>query len=83
MPEAEKAVRDAYTVNKEILRPGRERIIVTLMQPRTYHVLVVRQDAGSGQSQAPVTFGNFVGSTAEVLGPRKRGTGFAASPDRL
>jgi protein involved in polysaccharide export with SLBB domain len=74
--EAEKAVRDAYTVKKEILRPGRERIIVTLMQPRTYHVLVVRQDAGSGQGQAPTTFGNFVGSTAEVLGPRKRGTGF-------
>jgi len=76
VPEAEKAVRDAYTVKKEILRPGRERIIVTLMQPRTYHVLVVRQDAGAGQSQAPVTFGGFVGSNAEVLGPRKRGAGF-------
>lgn len=76
IPEAEEAVRHAYTVKKEILRPGRERIIVTLLQPRTYHVLVVRQDAGSGQGNVPTSFGGFYGNTAEVLGPRKRGTGF-------
>lgn len=76
IPEAEEAVRQAYTVKKEILRPGRERIIVTLLQPRTYHVLVVRQDAGSGQGNVPTSFGGFIGNTAEVLGPRKRGTGF-------
>lgn len=73
--EAEKAVREAYTVTKQILKPGRERIIVTLLQPRTYSVLVVRQDSGPGTgATTPVSFGSFVGG-AEVVGPRKRGTG--------
>jgi protein involved in polysaccharide export with SLBB domain len=75
--EAEEAVRQAYTVKKEVLRPGRERIIVTLLQPRTYHVLVIRQDAGSGTGNTtPVTFGTFQGAS-EVTGPRQRGVGTA------
>jgi protein involved in polysaccharide export with SLBB domain len=73
--EAEQAVRYAYTVKKEILKPGRERIIVTLLQPRTYSILVVRQDQGGQTGQVPITFGGFTG-TSEVLGPRKRGTGY-------
>ncbi|MBL8794543.1 MAG: polysaccharide biosynthesis/export family protein, partial [Planctomycetia bacterium] len=73
--EAESTVRTAYTVDKEIIKPGRERIIVTLLQPRTSSVLVVRQDGASGAgSTVPVTFGGFVG-TSEVIGGRKRGTG--------
>jgi protein involved in polysaccharide export with SLBB domain len=73
--EAESLVRRAYTVDKEIIKPGRERIIVTLLQPRTSSVLVVRQDGASGAgSTVPVTFGGFVG-TSEVIGGRKRGTG--------
>lgn len=73
--EAEALVRRAYTVDKEIIKPGRERIIVTLLQPRTSSVLVVRQDGASGAgSTVPVTFGGFVG-TSEVIGGRKRGTG--------
>lgn len=73
--EAEQAVRQAYTTKKQILKPGRERIIVTLLQPRTYSVLVVRQDSGAGTgTTTPVSFGSFVGG-AEVVGPRKRGTG--------
>lgn len=75
VPEAEEAVRQAYTVKKEILRPGRERIIVTLLQPRTYHVLVIRQDSGTGTgATTPVSFGTFQGSS-EVTGPRMRGVG--------
>jgi protein involved in polysaccharide export with SLBB domain len=74
--EAEEAVRQAYTVKKKILKPGQERIIVTLLQPRTYSVLVVRQDAASGSGgTTPVTFGSFVGAQ-EIPGPRKRGAGF-------
>jgi protein involved in polysaccharide export with SLBB domain len=56
--DAEKVVRKAY-VDRELLASGRERIIVTLMRPRTYHVLVIRQEAGTalGDNIAPVKQG--------------------------
>jgi len=41
--QVEQTIRNAY-IRKKILKPERERIIVTLMRPRTYHVLVVRED---------------------------------------
>src|SRR5262249_41093616 len=44
--QAQEKVVEAYTVTKKILQPGRTRIIVTLIKPRTYHVLVLREDAG-------------------------------------
>jgi protein involved in polysaccharide export with SLBB domain len=44
--EAETAVRRAYS-DKKILKQGNERVIVTLMRRRTYHVLVLRQEAGN------------------------------------
>ncbi len=47
---AEQKIRDVY-VGKKILKADRERTIVTLMRPRTYHILVVREDetaAGAG-----------------------------------
>lgn len=53
--EAQAAIVKAYTKPDEILKEG-ARVIVTLMQPRTYHVLVLREDAGS------VTFGSTGGS---------------------
>lgn len=43
LQQAEQAIREAY-IDAKILKPDRERIIVTLMRPRTYHVLVVRED---------------------------------------
>ena len=43
--EAREAIAKAYVSPEEILKPGKERISVTLMEPRRYHVLVVRQDA--------------------------------------
>ncbi|MEM8680527.1 MAG: polysaccharide biosynthesis/export family protein [Planctomycetota bacterium] len=43
LQEAERKIRETYIARK-ILKPERERIIVTLMKPRTYHVLVVRED---------------------------------------
>ncbi len=67
--EAQEAIIKAYTVDKKILVPGRERIVVTLMRPRTYHVLVVRQDTGA------IGFGAPTGSTGGLLGQTKRGTG--------
>lgn len=43
--QAEHEIRESYTVANRILQPERARIIVTLMRPRTYSVLVVREDA--------------------------------------
>jgi protein involved in polysaccharide export with SLBB domain len=47
--EVENAVRKAY-VAKEILKKGNERVIVTLMRRRVYHVLVMRQETGNFSS---------------------------------
>ena len=44
LPQAEYAIRKAYTVDQRILRPDEARIIVTIMRPRTYQILVVRED---------------------------------------
>jgi protein involved in polysaccharide export with SLBB domain len=70
LSEAQDEIIKFYTVTKKILQPGRERVIVTLMRPRTYHVLVVRQDTGAiALAQAPgAGAGGFLGQT-------KRGTG--------
>lgn len=43
--EADKAIRNAY-INDGILEEGRERIIVTLMQPRRTRVKIFRQEVG-------------------------------------
>jgi hypothetical protein len=46
LAQAQAKVVEAYTVSKKILQPGRARIVVTLIKPRTSHVLVLREDAG-------------------------------------
>lgn len=46
LPEAERRIRETY-IKKKILKAETARIIVTLMRPRTYHVLVVREDETS------------------------------------
>jgi protein involved in polysaccharide export with SLBB domain len=43
--QVENALRRAYTVDRQILAPGRDRIIVTLLKPREISVVVMRQDA--------------------------------------
>ena len=48
--QAEKKIVDAYTTDKEILLEGSEKIIITLMKPRTYNVLVIREDIVSRTS---------------------------------
>lgn len=62
--EASKAIRDAY-INGEILVRGRQRIIVSLMQPRTKRVMVFRQETG----------GFTTGPNGIVATTSKRGTG--------
>jgi len=43
IPQLEMVIRRSY-IDNEILVRGRDRIIVTLMRPRTYKVLVIRED---------------------------------------
>jgi hypothetical protein len=68
--QAENLIRDTYTVRKQILRPGEDRILVSLQRPRTYSVLVIRQEAQGqelgGQGAQPGTL---------LPGVLKRGTG--------
>jgi hypothetical protein len=69
LAEAEKEIRNAYTVKKQILKPEQDRIIVvTLLRPRQYHIQVIRQDSGG------LTLGGD-----SVLGSTKRGTGHLVS----
>lgn len=49
--ELEDRLRQAYTVDNPVLRPGMERILVSLHKPRTVRVLVMRQEEGNSQSR--------------------------------
>jgi len=72
--QVEQTIRNAY-IRKKILKPERERIIVTLMRPRTYHVLVVREDETSGS----VNFGNTGAENLALqmaFGQTRRGMSF-------
>jgi protein involved in polysaccharide export with SLBB domain len=50
LPQAKAAIETAYTKERAILQPTRDRVIVTLLRPRTYHVFVVREDTGPVQN---------------------------------
>jgi len=65
LAEAEEAVARTYTIERQLLQPGVDRIMVTLIQPRTYHVVVMRQESIGG---ATLIENNFVRN-------QKRGTG--------
>jgi Polysaccharide biosynthesis/export protein len=57
LAEAQKAVRDTYTVKTDVLKAGNERVLVTLLQPRHYQVQVLRQEHtafGVGLDGAPI-----------------------------
>jgi hypothetical protein len=49
--ELEDRLRQAYTVDNPVLRPGMERILVSLHKPRVVRVLVMRQEDGNSQSR--------------------------------
>ena len=42
--EAEIAIINAYSVERKIIDPNRERVLVTLLRPRSERVLVIRED---------------------------------------
>ncbi len=79
--EAEEAIRKTYTVDHPILKPGREKIIVSLQKPRDYHILVIRQDSsamtpsgGAGTTGARAT--GFILSFGGGARGTRKGTGY-------
>lgn len=76
--EAEQKIIEAYTTQGDIIRPGKERIVVTLLRPRHTRVMVVRQDAPSenvrirGRGRLR---GNRVVLGSEFLSSTRQGTG--------
>jgi protein involved in polysaccharide export with SLBB domain len=73
VPEVREAIDRAYTVTQKLLKPGRERILVDLQQPRTFRILVIRQDSGGLTVGAG---GQGAGTIGGSLGNTKRGTGY-------
>ncbi len=57
--EVQAAILKAYTVTKKILKPEKASVIVTLQQPRRYHVLVMREDSGSSTIGSSGGFGGL------------------------
>ena len=67
LTQLEETIRRKYTSEKKILREGRDRILISLQKPRSYRVLVIRQENAN----------DIVGTTVGNLnvGRSKRGTG--------
>jgi protein involved in polysaccharide export with SLBB domain len=75
LAELEAEIRRVY-LEKQLLKEGRERIIVTLMRPRQSHILVLRQDSPTSINQIVTgPTASFGGS--EILGVSRHGTGHA------
>jgi protein involved in polysaccharide export with SLBB domain len=66
LAQAEDAVRAAYT-KKGILPAGKERVLVTLLQPRTYHVVVVRQESNGTVAVSDATFPGSKRGTGHLI----------------
>jgi protein involved in polysaccharide export with SLBB domain len=64
--EVQELIRATY-VNKQILPVGRDRILITLMQPRQYRVMVFRQETGGITAAGPA---------GVIASSSKRNTGF-------
>lgn len=76
LPEVEAAIRKAY-LEQNILQPppkGRARISVSLARPRTYHILVLREDSPY-PSQSFISTQTTYGSP-EYIGLTRKGTGW-------
>lgn len=69
--EVERAIREEYTINRQILQPDNERIIVSLIKERTTRVIVIREDGGERQAASMMQQMQFQAQ----LGPERRGAG--------
>ncbi len=70
LTQVEQALRKKYTtVGWQILRQGRDRILVSLLKPREYAILVIRQEGfgASGSSGGPFNLGNLKEGTGQIV----------------
>ena len=82
LEEAQEALRRAYSVDRQILKAGEERILLTLQRRRQYHILVIREDAPSGETagEAGTGQGHGVGFSLSFGGGgpgTRRGAGYS------
>jgi len=68
--QAEEEVRKAY-LQSGVLVPGLERVLVSLIRPRMYNIIVIRQE--QGVANPPRQFGRF---SPQQTNRFKRGTGY-------
>ena len=64
----------AYTAEKQILKAGEERILVTLALPRRVKILVVREDSAIRRSSSG-SFNRQLYRASPIIAPRGQGTG--------
>jgi protein involved in polysaccharide export with SLBB domain len=69
--EVRNLIIDQMVNVKQLVVPGKERVLVDLIQPRRYRVLVVREDT------QPVPQYASAGNTAAVVGGNKKGAAFS------
>ena len=67
LAQAELEIQKAYMVDRKILLQGQSQIIVTLIEPRTYQVTVIREDTGNPGVPRATAQGEL------ILGNPKRG----------
>ncbi len=68
--QVEEYLRRIYTIDRNILQPGQDRIIVSLQRPREIRVLVMRQEIGGSNGGS-----EFAQGLSLNLGQTKRGNG--------
>jgi len=71
LAQVERLIREAYTVDRKIL-PHDAGIIVTLLEPRKYEVLVIREDRSEPKLRRKEELGGDL-----ILGGGKRGEAYA------
>jgi hypothetical protein len=74
--EAQAAIVKAYSVTKQVIKENEVRVIVTLIRPRQYRVLVLREDAGGTTTGATGGFGGF-NTAGTFFTETRRASGFA------
>jgi protein involved in polysaccharide export with SLBB domain len=79
LPEVEAAIRRVY-LEKQVLTEVkgvlRARIMVSLARPRTYHILVLREDSATPSAQGAVVSSQQAYGTPEFISIARKGTGW-------
>ena len=73
LSQAEEEIHNEYNVKHKIQIPGHDRILLTLIEPRRYNVIVVRED-GVDKEGRPLQYrGQEYSPTGSILEPMKTG----------